>query len=95
MAAEGEAKRRRVPVWLETLILLAVALAQLGDQDIAEELLVIAQPAQPAGGIIEPLRIVEIDPDRGQPVTDFGQARAVFVNQIDYAGHPATPASWG
>ena len=27
MAAEGEAKRRRVPVWLETLILLAVALA--------------------------------------------------------------------
>lgn len=27
MAAEGEAKRRRVPVWLETLILLGVALA--------------------------------------------------------------------
>ncbi|MFP5253899.1 MAG: signal peptidase I [Actinomycetes bacterium] len=27
MAAEGEAKRRRVPVWLETLMLLAVALA--------------------------------------------------------------------
>ena len=27
VAAEGEAKRRRVPVWLETLILLAVALA--------------------------------------------------------------------
>lgn len=27
MTADGEAKRRRVPVWLETLILLAVALA--------------------------------------------------------------------
>ena len=53
--------------------IIAVALGQLGNQDIAQKGLVIAQSPQPGGGVEQAFILLGIEPKRSQRCTDVGQ----------------------
>ena len=72
-----------------------VALGQLFDQDIAQKVAVVAQPAQPACGMAQALLVRGIEPGALDRLGAFGERADGAVIKVDQAGHRAFSARAG